>query len=523
MAKKERIKEGKRTGGEKAAIWLISLFLAFVMIVTATVYAVGGAVLGIGAFAGVSALNLPKNGRFRSAIISVVDMLLEKEIIKPSGGNSNTYEVVFDTNGGEMPEGVKAERHVVKGKTIGALPVPEKEGYIFVGWFEPDYDKLVEIEATSTVDYDMELIAIWGEGINIYLNANGGTISKNHEVHEAIVGRSLGHLPTPVRAGYEFLGWYESGTDTLVNSVSVAEKDIEIVARWRPLDVIVAVEFSVGQGEDFLGTTPYFEIVRGERIASILQTLPDARCDGYRFIGWQDQNGVDITLTSKVEDDLVLSPVWEKIILCLDGTENHQYGAWQDYSDASCTEAAKRARHCRACGNYEFYETLPPKGHSFERWTISMDEYDLLVRERDCKFCDATETELLESITYSSFKTPIIDGDLYGSKPDPGVLINGLYNDTTIAGRGTSPITVTMEAREPTYVDIFTVTGTGSSSYTVTVVFEDGTEQLIGLSSFGETRPFEIKATVTKIIVCMQNSSDGQDYWQELGCFVIEK
>ena len=230
MAKKERTKERKRTGGERASIWLISLFLAFLVIATVALYSVGGLLLGFGAFAGVSVLDLSENGAFRSTMLNIADKLLEYDIIQPSGGNSNTYEVVFDPNGGEMPEGTRTERYVVKGKTIGALPVPEKEGYVFVGWFEPEYDKLIEIEATSTVDYDMELIAIWGEGVNIYLNANGGTLPKNHEVQEAIYGRSIGHLPTPVRAGYEFLGWYESGTDTLVNSVSVAENDIEIVA-----------------------------------------------------------------------------------------------------------------------------------------------------------------------------------------------------------------------------------------------------------------------------------------------------
>lgn len=523
MAKKERTKERKRTGGERASIWLISLLLTFLVIATVALYSLGGLLLGVGAFAGVSMLDLSENGAFRSSMLNIADKLMEYDIIKPSGGSSNTYEVVFDPNGGEMPEGARTERYVVKGKTIGALPVPEKEGYVFVGWFEPEYDKLIEIEATSTVDYDMELIAIWGEGVNIYLNANGGTLPKGREIQEAIYGKSIGHLPTPVRAGYEFLGWYESGTDTLVNSVSVAENDVEIVAKWNPLDIILTVEFNVGQGEDFLGTTPYFEIVRGERIVSLLQTLPQASRDGYKFIGWQDQNGQSITLTSKVEGDMVLKPLWEKIIYCIDNTENHEYYPWTDYSDATCTESAKRARECKLCGNYEFYDTLPAKGHTLTRWIVAMDEYDMLVRERECTSCDFCETELLESITYASFKTPIIDGTIYGDRPDPGTLINGLYNDINIAGNGTSPITVTMESKAPTYVDIFTVTGQGSSSYTVTVTYEDGTEQTIGISSFGETRAFDVKATVTKIVVCMQNPSDGSDYWQELGCFVIEK
>lgn len=521
MSKKEKIKKGKRTVGEKVAIWLASILLAFILIITSTVYAIGGIAIGLGAFAGVGVLSLTDNGAFRSAVLGVVDTLIKNDIIKPSGANSNTYEVTFDPNGGELPTGVDFERSVIKGKPIGALPVPNKEGNVFIGWFEAEYDKLIEVEATTLVDYDMELIAIWGEAVNIYLNPNGGTLPEGKEVHEGVYGKSIGRLPTPERAGYEFLGWYESGTDTLVNSVTVASGDIEIVAKWRALDTILAVEFKVGQGEEFIGDTAYFEIVRGERVLSHLSALPTARLQGYKFIGWQDQDGNDVTLTVKVEKDLILTPVWEKIIYCSDNTENHYFGAWVDYNEATCTEAARRARQCMACGYYEFYETLPKKGHNFGKWNISMDENSELVRARECKECGIDQINYLENVTLSGFKAPTIDGTVYG-KPDPGTLINGLYNDTNIAGNGTTPIVVTMEAREPTYVDILTVKGEGSASYTVAVTYANGDEQLIGISSFGELRTFEIKATVLKIVIDMQNPSNGQDYWQEIGCYVIE-
>ena len=525
MAKKERIEKQGKTDGEKAIICLVAFVMILVVTITFTLYAAFGFMLCAGAFTGVSALNLPSNGTFRSAITSTIDKMLESDLLNKNDTNSNTFSVNFDTNGGEMPDGEKTNRYVVKGHTIGALPIPEKEGYVFVGWFETEYNKLIEVEATTTVEYDMELIAIWGEGVNIYLNPNGGTLPTNSgEVHEAILDRSIGRLPTPIYPGHEFLGWYESGTNRLVNSVTLAERDIEIVAHWRALDTTLAIEFNVGVGEEFVGEASYFEIVRGERITSVMTNLPSAKCEGYKFMGWYDQNGVGVSVTTKVENDLVLKPKWEKIIYCLDGTENHSFGAWNDFNEATCTMPARRARQCLNCGHFEYYETGAAKGHSFGRWVVTKDEYDMLIRKCECKnaLCEEAQIQPLTSITYASFKTPTLDGDIFG-KPDPGTLINGLYDDKNIAGKGTSAVTATIEAKSPTHVDVFTVTGEGSSSYTVIAVDENGEEHIIDRSSFGGTRFFEINAIVTKIIVYMESPSEGTDYWQELGCYVIEQ
>ena len=67
--------------------------------------------------------------------------------------------------------------------------------------------------------------------INLIFDANRGSVSQLSR--EGVTGEAFGQLPTPVRRGYTFCGWYCEGM--LVNSDSIieADEDIRLVARWE--------------------------------------------------------------------------------------------------------------------------------------------------------------------------------------------------------------------------------------------------------------------------------------------------
>ena len=67
--------------------------------------------------------------------------------------------------------------------------------------------------------------------INLIFDANRGSVSQLSR--EGVVGETFGQLPTPVRRGYAFCGWYYEGE--LINSDSIieADEDIRLVARWE--------------------------------------------------------------------------------------------------------------------------------------------------------------------------------------------------------------------------------------------------------------------------------------------------
>lgn len=73
------------------------------------------------------------------------------------GDNETSYAVVsFDTNGGS----VILEQKIKKGDTISILEYPEKDGFVFVGWYtDTDFSELFDIN--ETVSESCTLFARW--------------------------------------------------------------------------------------------------------------------------------------------------------------------------------------------------------------------------------------------------------------------------------------------------------------------------------------------------------------------------
>jgi uncharacterized repeat protein (TIGR02543 family) len=369
------------------------------------------------------------------------------------------------------------------------------------------------------------------EKATVYLDPNGGKLPEDQSDElKVTIGENFPKLPEPTRLGYNFLGWFEDGDEKYEVSrrtrVDKYHDGVELVALWEAAGTIYSVEFSLLPDEIFLGDNDYFEVVGGQKISSILDSLPAAEKDGYKFNGWKDQNNNTVTKATTITGDLVLTPKWTSIVYCLDGTENHQWNAWQESSEATCTDPAQSSRLCSVCGHTEYNITQEALGHKFGNWAITNSENGL-VRSRICVECDEKEADPLNNIAYDSFKTPVVDGDIWGTAPGPNLFDKDyeMNNTKSFAGKGTGAIVVTTEAKESTYVDIIAVTGYGSSAYNVVVTFDDGTEKDLGLGSFGSgdgaTKPFNVGANITKIVVTMPTCSIGSDYWVELSILVV--
>lgn len=368
------------------------------------------------------------------------------------------------------------------------------------------------------------------EKVDIYLDPNGGTLPEGvSDVIQAEVGKAIGSLPIPTRGGYDFRGWFEEGNERWeVDRRTKVEYEMEIVALWEALGDLVMVEFTVGTDEELSGDIAYVEVVQGQRINTVIKSLPTATRPDYKFKGWKDSaTGTTVTVTTKVEGDMVLVPIWERVIYCLDNTENHAWNAWQEATEATCTMPAQSSRVCGVCGHTEYNVTQEALGHKFGQWATSITENGI-VRSRVCVECDEKEADPLTNIAYDSFKTPIVDGDCWNSG---GVanLFDGDYemdNKKSVAGKGTGAVVFTVEAKEAVYVDLFAVTGYGGSAYTVTAYLDDGTTKELGVGSFGSsidsaTKSFNVGATVTKFVATMESPSQGSDFWIEISILVV--
>lgn len=123
--------------------------------------------------------------------------------------DTKRFDIFFDTNGGSLSI---FNMTVIYDEPYGILPAPMKKGYTFVGWYTAviggtkiTSDTKVDITANQT------LYAQWkANSYTVTLNADGGNCDKKNI--SVTYDSKYGTLPSPVKKGYTFTGWYTAET-----------------------------------------------------------------------------------------------------------------------------------------------------------------------------------------------------------------------------------------------------------------------------------------------------------------------
>ncbi len=189
----------------------------------------------------------------------------------------NQYTLYYDANGGSVSPDLKT---VTNGSTYGTLPVPERNGYMFTGWYTQRSGGTERTSASKVALNDDEVIyAHWAGSIyTVTFDANGGSVSlKSKNVTN---GSTYGTLPTPERDDYIFEGWYTGGPDgtriTEYTTVSLTE-NIILYAQWRENKHMLLFDANGGYVD-----TASKKVTNGVKYGK----LPVPKWDGYMFTGW---------------------------------------------------------------------------------------------------------------------------------------------------------------------------------------------------------------------------------------------
>lgn len=205
---------------------------------------------------------------------------------------SELYKVTFDLDGGTTTEEV--EYICQKGSTIN-LFTPEKEDATFDGWFLEDKvikDTLIEVNS------DLSFKAKWVQKVyHINLDLNGGTsdIEKVEIVNDGEI-----KLPTPVKVGHKFLGWYLND-ELFTNQVFEWHNDLTLVAKWEAWSYVISL-----MNGDSLESK--IDIKYGEEFS-----LPVLEKEGYNFLGWYLDDKLMENGAYYYESNIVLNAKFEKI------------------------------------------------------------------------------------------------------------------------------------------------------------------------------------------------------------------
>jgi uncharacterized repeat protein (TIGR02543 family) len=147
---------------------------------------------------------------------------------------ANTYTVTFDYQNGTP--GLES-KDVVYGESYGELPASTRTNYMFGGWYTQANGAGTPITESSVVAITTDKIfyAKWtGDVHTVTFNPQGGSIGTATKTVN--YGAAYGALPTPVKTGYNFSGWYtaQNGAGTLVNSSTTVNlmMDQILYAKW---------------------------------------------------------------------------------------------------------------------------------------------------------------------------------------------------------------------------------------------------------------------------------------------------
>ncbi len=183
--------------------------------------------------------------------------------------NAYTGTVYFESNGGTQYEDVSFKAQKIQ------LPTPEKEGYIFGGWYDNvkfEGEGLLKefIPTENTVLY-AKWEAITG---SVVFESNGGT--KYNRVDTA--GQKV-LIPVPEKEDFIFAGWYDNAKfeGKVYEGEFIPEGTVTLYARWASDFILISLEENGGrQLEDV-------RLFDTDKLS-----LPTPERWGYTFDGWYD-------------------------------------------------------------------------------------------------------------------------------------------------------------------------------------------------------------------------------------------
>lgn len=257
------------------------------------------------------------------------------------------YEITFNENysGGDI-----STSDIQEGKTYGTLPTPTRTGYTLNGWYTATSGG-TKIKSSDIVTEDKTLYAQWTPvTYTVSFNSNGGSSVSSQNV---TFGSTYGVLPTPVRTGYTFDGWYYSGNKITQSTTCYTAGDHELIAQWTANTYTVKFNANGGSVSTSSKTVTY---------DSEYGILPTPTRTGHTFEGWWTSvsGGSQITSSTAVTitANQTLYARWTA----------EQYTVYFIYNGGSASTAQRTVIYGTT------YGTLPTStrtGYTFDGWYTS--------------------------------------------------------------------------------------------------------------------------------------------------------
>lgn len=215
---------------------------------------------------------------------------------------ANSYVILFDGNGGTCDV---EKIDVTYESPYGQLPIPQRVGYTFAGWYLEK--ELITEDSIVYVTEQTTLKANWSANhYEIGFDPNDGECEMKYK--EVVYDDTYGELPVPVRTGYTFKGWFIKNELITAESLVAITVDTDLIAKWSPNYYKITFNANGGECSATEWTYAYDDLYT---------EFPSAIKDFYTFEGWytSKEGGMHYTEDMKVTilEDMTLYAHWKKI------------------------------------------------------------------------------------------------------------------------------------------------------------------------------------------------------------------
>ena len=401
----------------------------------------------------------------------------------------NTYTVTL-TSPIDIPEtigwivnGKTATKEVSYDSAYGTLPVLSKIGSTFKGW-RTEGGSIVTSKTLVSIDKNHTLEAILDKNVyQISFNPNGGyidTVEKSLTYEEV-----YGNLPTPIRNGYTFTGWYDSD-GKIIKSTDIFKKleHQELTARWTANTYIITLVYGNGISNTTRKVT--YDSTYGE--------FPVLTRSGYTFNGWYlDTVKVEGNSKVKILADATIVAKW---------TPNN-YKVTYVYNNGM----SNTTQNVTFDGIYENMPEPTRTGYTFAGWYTSSSSGNLI--KNGTKVSTSSDHTLYARWTANTYTVTLVYGNgtsnttksvtynsTYGTLPTPtktGYIFNGwstsggaiINASSTVSITGNH--TLTAQWSKGTYLVSFNGNGATPSFATKNVTYDNTYGTLPTISRTGYT------------------------------------
>lgn len=193
------------------------------------------------------------------------------------GTTTKSYKITYNLDGGTLP--TDAVKEFTDGSKV-ELPIPSKEGYVFVSWQDKDGNDVTSLKGVTS---NITLNAKWKEFVEgvtytIEYVLNDGVFTD--EVKYTYTSGETYEFPIPRKAGHKFIGWKEYETSEPVTGITESTTgNYKVYASWQKATIVCNITYNTNGG-----TLP--EGIKTTYTEGTVQTFPKPVKDGYFFRGW---------------------------------------------------------------------------------------------------------------------------------------------------------------------------------------------------------------------------------------------